>query len=99
METVLSRVAEQQARVVIFDVAGVPELDLAIAGHLVEATAMVRLLGAGTILTGLGPSGAKSLALSGLDHSTMRTTGQLADGIQLALAEVADHAHGDPSDD
>ncbi len=87
-ESVLSRSIEERAKAVIFDIAGVPEVDTAVAKHLLEAAAMIRLLGARTVLTGLSPSAAKTLVHLGLDLSAMETTGELAEGIELALGTV-----------
>jgi STAS domain-containing protein len=46
METLLVRVVEDQARVVILDIAGVALVDTQVADHLLKTTAAVRLLGA-----------------------------------------------------
>lgn len=87
-EAVLARSVEDRAKAVIFDIAGVPEVDTAVAKHLLEAAAMIRLLGASTVLTGLSPSAAKTLVHLGLDLSAMETTSELAEGIELALRSV-----------
>jgi anti-anti-sigma regulatory factor len=87
-ETVLARVVADQARVVIFEVAGLPTLDTQVAQALLEATAMIRLLGASTILTGISPSAAKTIVELGVDLSSMQTTSQLSEGLELALARV-----------
>lgn len=88
METVLSRVTEQQARVLILDIAGVPVVDTQVADYLLKATAAVRLLGAHTILTGISPQVARTMVELGVDISTMETRNKLSDGINLALRHV-----------
>lgn len=87
-EDVLSRTAEVNAKVVIFDVAALPSLDAAVGRHLVQTTAMIRLLGAKTILTGLAMSTARALVRLGVDLSGMQTTSRLSEGLDLALAIV-----------
>lgn len=87
-ESVLTRVAEEGAKVVIFDIAGIPVLDTAIAHELLQTTAMIRLLGATTILTGVAAAAAKSLVQLGVDLSAMTTTSRLAQGIELALEKI-----------
>ena len=84
-ETVLSAVAEQHARVLIIDIAGVPVVDTRVADHLLKTTAAVRLLGAQTILSGIAPQVARTVVQLGADLSGMRTVGRLSDGIELAL--------------
>lgn len=88
-ETVLTRAADEHAKVVIFDVAGVPTLDTAGVHHLLQTTAMIRLLGGTTILTGMRAAMARAIVHLGADISTMETTSQLSEGIELALALVA----------
>ena len=86
METVLVRVADDKAQVLIVDIAGVPVVDTKVADHLVKTTAAVRLLGAQTILTGISPQVARTVVQLGVDITTMHTKSRLADGIELALS-------------
>ena len=88
METLLSKVVEEQAAAVILDIAGVPVVDTKVADHLVKTTAAVRLLGAQTILTGISAQVARTVVQLGVDITTMHTRTRLADGIELALAMV-----------
>lgn len=86
MEAVLKRVSEQEARVMIIDIAGVAVVDTQVADHLLRAYAAVRLLGAATILTGISPQIARTVVELGVDISAMHTRSRLADGIELALS-------------
>jgi rsbT co-antagonist protein RsbR len=86
METLLTRVVEEQARAVIVDIAGVPLVDTMVADHLLKTTEAVRLLGAETILTGISAQIARTIVHLGVDISAMHTRSRLADGIELALA-------------
>ncbi len=88
METVLVRVADEQARVVIVDIAGVPVVDTKVADHLLKTTAALRLIGAESILTGISPHVARTIVQLGVDISAMYTKSRLADGIELALSIV-----------
>ncbi len=85
MESVLTRVADDQARVIILDIAGVAVVDTKVADNLVKTTAAVRLLGAQTILTGISAQVARTMVQLGVDISTMHTRARLAEGIELAL--------------
>ncbi len=87
-QTLLARVADDSAKVVILDVSGLPDVDTAVASHLIQMTSMVRLLGAETILTGISAAVAKAIAQLGVDLSTMRTTTRLASGLEMALQAV-----------
>jgi rsbT co-antagonist protein RsbR len=85
MESVLSRVADDQARVIILDIAGVAVVDTKVADNLVKTTAAVRLLGAEVILTGISAQVARTMVQLGVDLSAMHTRSRLAEGIELAL--------------
>jgi PAS domain S-box-containing protein len=87
-ETVLRRVADEGAKVVLVDVSGVPEMDTAVAHHLLQTTEMIRLLGASVVLTGIAPATAQTMVRLGVELSGMHTTSQLAEGLELALAMV-----------
>ncbi len=85
MESVLARVADDQARVIILDIAGVAVVDTKVADNLVKTTAAVRLLGAETILTGISAQVARTMVQLGVEFSAMHTRSRLAEGIELAL--------------
>jgi rsbT co-antagonist protein RsbR len=88
METVLVRVTDEQAKVVIVDIAGVPVVDTKVADHLLKTTAALRLVGAEAILTGISSHVARTIVQLGVDISSMHTKSRLADGIELALSIV-----------
>jgi len=85
MDTVLLRIAEEKAKCIIIDIAGVPVVDTKVADSLVKTTAAVRLLGAQTILTGISAQVARTIVQLGVDISTMHTLARLQEGIELAL--------------
>jgi rsbT co-antagonist protein RsbR len=88
METVLTRVTDDQAKVLILDIAGVPVVDTKVAQHLLQTTAAVKLVGARTILTGISAPVARTIVQLGVDISSMDTLSRLQDGIELALSYV-----------
>lgn len=88
METLLVRVVEEQARVVIIDIAGVAVVDTKVADHLLKTTEAVRLVGADTILTGISAQVARTIVQLGVNISSMHTRSRLGDGIEVALAMV-----------
>jgi len=88
METVLVQVVEQQAKVMILDIAGVPVVDTKVADHILKTTAAVQLLGGQTILTGISASVARTVVQLGLEITRMHTRSKLSEGIELALSIV-----------
>lgn len=85
METLLVRVGEERARVVIIDISGVPVVDTKVAEHLLLTTNAVRLLGAETVIAGLSPTIAKTIVQLGLPLPADATRGRLQEAIELAL--------------
>ena len=88
METVLVQIVEQQAKVMILDIAGVPVVDTKVADHILKTTAAVQLLGAQTILTGISASVARTVVQLGVEITRMHTRAKLSEGIELALSIV-----------
>jgi rsbT co-antagonist protein RsbR len=88
MDTVLTKVTDEQAKVLILDIAGVPVVDTKVADHLLKTTAAVKLVGARTILTGITAQVARTIIQLGVDISSMDTQSRLSDGIELALSIV-----------
>ena len=88
METVLVQVVEQQARVMILDIAGVPVVDTKVADHIMKTTAAVQLLGSQTILTGISASVARTVVQLGVEITRMHTRSKLSEAIELALSIV-----------
>jgi rsbT co-antagonist protein RsbR len=88
METVLVQVVEQQAKVMILDIAGVPVVDTKVADHILKTTAAVQLLGAQTVLTGISASVARTVVQLGVEITRMHTRSKLSEGIELALAII-----------
>jgi rsbT co-antagonist protein RsbR len=88
METVLLQVVEEQAKVMILDIAGVPVVDTKVADHILKTTAAVQLLGGQTILTGISASVARTVVQLGVEITRMHTRSKLSEGIELALSIV-----------
>ncbi len=88
MEAVLMKVVDEQAHVIIIDIAGVPVVDTKVADHLLKTTEAVRLLGAQTILSGISPIIAKTIVNLGMNISAMHTKSRLADALELAFEIV-----------
>jgi rsbT co-antagonist protein RsbR len=83
-EQLLTGIRTHRARVVVIDVTGAPEVDEAVANHLVQTVDASRLMGASVIITGLSPKIAQTLVTIGVDLSNMHTIGDLQGGIEEA---------------
>ena len=83
-EQLLGGIRRHRAKVVVIDVTGVPEVDAAVANHLVQTVDASRLMGAGVIITGLSSEIAQTLVRIGVDLTKMNTVGDLQGGIEEA---------------
>jgi rsbT co-antagonist protein RsbR len=96
MESVLERIGEEQAKVLLLDIAGVVVVDTQVADYLLKTTTAVRLLGAQTIITGISPQVARTIVELGVDLLGLHTQNKLSDGLELALRmmgrEISDPA-------
>jgi len=84
MAALLDGVVTHAAEVAILDVTGVPSVDAAVAEALVGVTKAVGLLGARVVLTGLGPSAARTLVELHWELGSITTKATLRDGLAAA---------------
>ncbi|MDI3289216.1 PAS domain S-box protein [Polyangium sp. 15x6] len=73
------------ARMVILDITGVPVVDADVAEGLVRAARAVRLLGAETMLTGVGPLVARQLVAHAEEVAVLRPCSTLERAVSIAL--------------
>jgi PAS domain S-box-containing protein len=87
-ESLLERIALDQAEVVILDVSGVPAIDSGVARHLLKTVEAARLMGTASILSGVRPDTAQSMVHLGIELGGLRSRTSLRDALQLALRLV-----------
>jgi rsbT co-antagonist protein RsbR len=83
-EQLLRGIRTHRAKVVVVDITGVPDIDEAVANHLLQTVDASRLMGAGVIVTGLSADIAQTLVTIGVDLSKITTVGDLQGGIEEA---------------
>src|SRR5512132_245058 len=83
-EQLLTGIRKHRAKVVVIDITGSPDVDEAVANHLVQTVDASRLMGASVIITGLSPEIAQTLVTIGVDLSKMATIGDLQGGLEEA---------------
>ncbi|MDI1429421.1 STAS domain-containing protein [Polyangium sorediatum] len=81
----LQAVVENQSRVVLLDVTGLPAVGAEAAEHLMGAARGVELLGATPILVGVRPHMARTMVEAGVDLGRLRSRADLASGLRDAL--------------
>lgn len=84
MESMLQKIAETYAKVIILDIQGVAAVDTAVANHLIKITKATKLMGCNCILSGISPAVAQTIIQLGIDMDAINTRATLSD----ALAEA-----------
>ncbi|WP_329114302.1 STAS domain-containing protein [Streptomyces sp. NBC_01465] len=85
MESLLQAIQDNEARIAIVDITGVPAVDTAVAQHLMHTVNAVRLMGADCVISGIRPPIAQTIAQLGIDLSTILTRATLADALEAAI--------------
>ena len=86
MEDLLEGIVRHQAEVVIIDITGVPVVDTSVANYLLQTIKAAGMLGAKSILVGIGGRIAQTLINIGIDLSEVETRGNLQAGVEYALS-------------
>ena len=93
-ESLLERIAQEQAEVVILDISGVPITDTQVAQHLLRTVQAATLMGASSILSGVRPETARAIVHLGIDLGRLRSRSTLRQALQLAFQIVRERAAG-----
>ncbi|MBT6515887.1 MAG: PAS domain-containing protein [Crocinitomicaceae bacterium] len=88
METVLQKILDYQAKVIILDIQGVPAVDSAVANRLIKVTKATRLMGCTCIVTGISPEISQALVNLGIELTDILTQSTLKDGVSTSLEKV-----------
>jgi len=88
MDTLLTRIVETQAEMVILDVTGVASMDTDVTNHLVRTIHSTGLLGAQCVITGIKPEVAQTMIHLGLDTSKFVTKRDMQEGLKWGLTNM-----------
>ncbi|MDY6835053.1 MAG: PAS domain S-box protein [Chloroflexota bacterium] len=88
MDTLLTRIVETQAEMVILDVTGVASMDTDVTNHLVRTIHSTNLLGAQCVITGIKPEVAQTMIHLGLDTSRFVTKRDMQEGLKWGLTNM-----------
>lgn len=91
-ESLLEKIAELRAEVIILDISGVPTVDTLVAQHLLKTVQAATLMGAVSIVSGVRPETAQAIVHLGIDLGRLRSRNTLRDALQLALRILRDRA-------
>jgi rsbT co-antagonist protein RsbR len=88
MEDLLQGIVHHQAEIVIIDMTGVPEVDTNVVNHLMQTIKAASLLGAQSVIVGIGAEMAQTMIQLGVDLKGIETRSNLQSGIEFALQSL-----------
>ncbi|MFB2862062.1 protoglobin domain-containing protein [Aeromonas sp. MdU4] len=88
MTSVLCKIAEQRAKVLIMDISGVAIVDTAVANHFIKITKATKLMGCESLVSGVSPSIAKTMVQLGINVGEVKTCATLRDALESAFKTV-----------
>jgi PAS domain S-box-containing protein len=88
-ERLLHAITDARARVVIFDVTGVPVIDSEVAHELMNTVAVARLMGADAVMGGVSTGHAEAITRLGIAVNGFDTVATLADAVGVARSKAS----------
>lgn len=86
MNTMLEKIMETSAKVIILDIQGVAAVDTAVANHLIKIAKATKLMGCRCIISGISPAVAEAIVQLGIDLGEIATNSTLQDALSDAFA-------------
>ena len=88
MTSMLTRISETNARVIILDIGGVAVVDTAVANHLIKITKATKLMGCECAISGVSPAIAQTIVELGIDVGAIETKSTLEDALAMAFRRI-----------
>jgi methyl-accepting chemotaxis protein len=85
MNKVLSSIAETRAGTLLLDISGVAIVDTAVANHLIKIAKAAVLMGCKTIISGISPAIAQTIAELGIDLGSIQTMSTIEAALRGAI--------------
>ena len=86
MNKALSSIAETRANTLLLDIGGVAVVDTAVANHLIKIAKAAVLMGCKTIISGISPAIAQTIAELGIDLGAIQTTSTIESALRDSIA-------------
>ncbi len=94
METLLEAIVNNDCKVAIIDITGVPTVDTVVAQHLLKTVTAARLMGAECIISGIRPQIAQTIVHLGINLLDITTKATLRDAFSVALQKTGQELVG-----
>jgi methyl-accepting chemotaxis protein len=86
MNKALSSIADTRASTLLLDIGGVAVVDTAVANHLIKIAKAAVLMGCRTIISGISPAIAQTVAELGIDLGAIQTTSTIEAALRESIA-------------
>ena len=86
MNKALSSIADTRASILLLDISGVAVVDTAVANHLIKIAKAAVLMGCRTIISGISPAIAQTVAELGIDLGAIQTTSTIEAALRDSIA-------------
>jgi methyl-accepting chemotaxis protein len=86
MNKALSSIADTRARTLLLDIGGVAIVDTAVANHLIKIAKAAVLMGCNTVISGISPAIAQTIAELGIDLGSIQTTSTIESALRDSIA-------------
>jgi methyl-accepting chemotaxis protein len=87
MNKALSSIADTRARTLMLDIGGVAVVDTAVANHLLKIAKAAVLMGCKTIISGISPAIATTIAELGIDLGSIQTTSTIESALRDSITQ------------
>ena len=89
MNKALSSIADTRASTLLLDIGGVAIVDTAVANHLIKIAKAAVLMGCKTIISGISPAIAQTIAELGIDLGAIQTTSTIESALRESINRPA----------
>jgi methyl-accepting chemotaxis protein len=86
MNKALSSIADTRANTLLLDIGGVAVVDTAVANHLIKIARAAVLMGCKTIISGISPAIAQTIAELGIDLGAIQTTSTIESALRDSIS-------------
>lgn len=88
MDKALNSIADTRASTLLLDIGGVAVVDTAVANHLIKIARAAVLMGCKTIISGISPAIAQTIAELGIDMGAIQTTSTIETALRDAISRT-----------
>ncbi len=88
MNKALSSIADTRASTLLLDIGGVAVVDTAVANHLIKIAKAAVLMGCRTIISGISPAIAQTIAELGIELGSIQTTSTIETALKFACCRM-----------